>query len=501
VGRCPAIVASDPDPVAPGLSPDDVLTLYFTKATNQPQVGSTSAVLSLLAFSPPLATQLRASWQPGGDSVVPSAGHRLVITLSGTVNGNISATLLPSVRVAVLPSGGLRDASGTSPVATSPGLPVSGTWGNATAPRFADFAPVVALDYGAQPGLGPGDALLLRFDQPVVQVPVGNKTALDRLFTFQPSYWAGDYSGVWLSLSALLVTVRSLGPAVPSTPSLRASTAVGALQVSVVPEGGLTSFDGTSPPSNASSVVTSGSWGEPVCDGGLYVYSSKGLVAAFVAPVNASYAPEWYTIQVESAGVGGAPTAPVVGLAAAPAAGVGLPAPAPANALRYLVQALEQGTPYSARVAPSVPQLPVEVVAVLPRPVPMVFTPLGGDGGCTCTALATGAGCAAAATASATLVATPAVPVIGAWPSRGLSAHGWTRLSVDRRGAGEGLEWLHRPLIPPPFIVPSSPSVSCRSRCSVCPPPLRGVDCGTPLCLEASSRSRCSPPPPFLLLW
>jgi hypothetical protein len=175
---CAAIVASDPEPVFPGLSPDDVLTVYWTKATNQPDVSSTASVQALLRFDPPLASVLRASWQPGSDSGIPAA-ERLLITLSGAVNGDIAATLLPMVRVSVLPSGGLRDAANTCANATIPRLPVAGTWGDASQPQFLSSLGAIALDYGGQPGLGVGDAVLLRFNQPVAQVPVGSKAALD----------------------------------------------------------------------------------------------------------------------------------------------------------------------------------------------------------------------------------------------------------------------------------------------------------------------------------
>ncbi len=73
VTRISAIIASDPEPITPGLSPDDVLTLYFTRPTNQPDVSTTARVQALITFSPFLSTILRASWQSGGDTSVPTA--------------------------------------------------------------------------------------------------------------------------------------------------------------------------------------------------------------------------------------------------------------------------------------------------------------------------------------------------------------------------------------------------------------------------------------------
>ncbi len=173
-----AIIASDPEPVFPGLSADDVLTVYWTKATNRPDVTTTDRVNALLSFSPPLASSLRASWQAPDGGIV-GAGDRLVITLSGSVSDDVLGTVVPAVRVRVLPGGGLRDAGGASQNMTATDVPLRGSWGDASQPQFLSSIAAIALDYGGQPGLGPGDAVLLRFNQPVAQVPVGSKAALD----------------------------------------------------------------------------------------------------------------------------------------------------------------------------------------------------------------------------------------------------------------------------------------------------------------------------------
>ncbi len=165
--------------MSPGLSPDDVLTIYWTKATNRPDVTTTARVSTLLGITPNLASGLRASWQ-APDGLVSGAGDRLVITLSGTVNTDVLATLVSSLRVSVLPGGALQDAGGVSQNASIANASVTGTWGDASQPQFLSNTPAaIALDYGGQPGLGPGDAVLLRFNQPVAQVPVGTKADLD----------------------------------------------------------------------------------------------------------------------------------------------------------------------------------------------------------------------------------------------------------------------------------------------------------------------------------
>ncbi len=177
--------------MSPGLSPDDVLTVYFTKATNRPDITTTARVTALLGFAPGLASGLRASWQ-APDGTVPGAGDRLVITLSGTVHPDVLATLVSAVRMSVLPGGGLQDAGGASQNASIANVSVSGSWGDASQPQFlSTFPAAIALDYGAGPGLGPGDAVLLRFNQPVAWVPVGTKADLDEVgaLSAEAVYW------------------------------------------------------------------------------------------------------------------------------------------------------------------------------------------------------------------------------------------------------------------------------------------------------------------------
>ena len=64
---------------------------------------------------------------------------------------------------------------------------------------------VIALPYGDRAGLDTGDGLLLRFDQPVKQLPLPNKAAIDAVFVFLPLDWAHEYSGVWVSDNTLFI--------------------------------------------------------------------------------------------------------------------------------------------------------------------------------------------------------------------------------------------------------------------------------------------------------
>jgi hypothetical protein len=412
VWAVPAMVGADLEPVYPGLSPDDVLTLYFTRSTNRPSVSSTAKVLSLLSFDPPLATVLRATWQTGPDEVVTDAAERLVISLSGVVNSDVTATLMSRIRVSVLRGGGLRDAENTCQNVSGVNSSLVGTWGDASQPLFLVSYPAVALDYGGQSGLGPGDAVLLRFNQPVAQVPVSTKALVDATLAFSPPTWADDYNGTWLDTTSLLVTVRSVSVTKTSSAAFRASTAVGTLSVAVLPGGRLTSYDGTSLPSNARTVVSTGSWGDVVCDGGLFVYSHTALAVAFSGSANASYVPSLYIVETRRwPGTEPSTSSPVTVSASQSVSGLGLPSSASAASLRFVLPRLTTGTEYVARVAMSPPELPGEVASVLPRAVPLVYTLLGSSGGCSCSAVQSGMGCASV-TASDVAPTAPSLPVI-----------------------------------------------------------------------------------------
>lgn len=403
----------------PGLSPDDVVTLYFTKVTNHPDVTNVSA---LLAFTPRLASSVRATWQLGGDTHFPSAAERLVVTLGGTVNSDIEATLVYTVRLAVLPGGGLRDVGAVSQVADIPSVPLTGSWGDASQPQFLSTLPAIAVDTGGQPGLGPGDTLLLRFNQPVRKVPVGTVDDIARLLVFDPPNWAVDARGAWVDSNVLAVTVVAVGTGA-GAPEFRWATRVGALRVSVQPSGNLTSLDGTSDPCNATVVVGHGSWGDPVCDVGLFVFSHTALVVAFSAPVNSSYTPTSYTIRVvpwapagSSPGAGGSGnSSDAVVLTVTPSqsvVGMVLPGSTPHAYLRFVIRNLVLGVPYVAFVTPASPELPVDVMMVVPAPVVPSET-VSGEG-CSCAAVAAGGGCGAMGTFAQAVSVAPQLPEIGA---------------------------------------------------------------------------------------
>ena len=87
-------------------------------------------------------------WLPGGDEVYSSAAQRLMLSFSGTINTNISATAVYSLRIDILPGGGLKDASNSSQAArTYASVVVGGTWGEASQPLFLSQASQIGVAY------------------------------------------------------------------------------------------------------------------------------------------------------------------------------------------------------------------------------------------------------------------------------------------------------------------------------------------------------------------
>ena len=155
----------------------------------------------------------QGQWLSGGDDIVPEAQERLVLSLQGVINANVQETILSNVRVSLLVSGNVTDALGITRVAPSAAslLPVTGSWGEASQPDIRQPNGVTAVNYGGQEGLGVGDAIIVQFNQPVRQVPIAGKAAMDALLEFSAPGWARNYSGTWLSVTTLMITVSAAG--------------------------------------------------------------------------------------------------------------------------------------------------------------------------------------------------------------------------------------------------------------------------------------------------
>lgn len=105
------------------------------------------------------------------------------------------------------------------------------------------------MPYGPLPGLDAGDGILLQFNEAVKQVNVNGKAAVDALMTFIPSNWAQNYTGIWVNSSVLFIQALQVDDWNQS--AFQQSVALPQLVISVLPSGGLTSEDGTSPPMSA----------------------------------------------------------------------------------------------------------------------------------------------------------------------------------------------------------------------------------------------------------
>jgi hypothetical protein len=174
-------------------------------------------------------------------------------------------------------------------------------------------------------------------------------------------------------------------------------------------------------------VLSAGSWGDPVCDAGLFVFSHTALVVAFMPPVLANYTPSSYTVMVRATNSSTQlPLAPSDGAEAvaetvtvSPGQSMvelGLPAPMSGSALRYVLPSLVEGQSYTVHVGSNPPTLPIELAAVLPRPVPVVLMPVQPTGGCRCAAMSSELGCGHLVEAVPVAV-TPQRPVISKVPA------------------------------------------------------------------------------------
>ena len=310
-----SMIASDPEPIVPGLSSDDVLTIYFTKATNRPALTVASAqdpvqndtASAFVVIEPWLCTQYVAVWQSGGDAVVPGAAERVVIRMTGTINPDVVGTEIAAVNVSLQGVAGLQDVNHTSQVLSLPPTPITGTWGQASQPKLLLQYGVVALDYGNQIGVGVGDVLLLQFNQPVAHVPLGSKAAVDALLEFSYPGWAANYVGQWISDSVMTLNVTAVSPPSTSSALLAYASAVspGALTVTVLASGGLTSRDGTGAACNDSDVVV-GDWGSGVADLAVNVLSHQALQVSFNPLLSAVALPRTFSVRYANVSVGGA---------------------------------------------------------------------------------------------------------------------------------------------------------------------------------------------------
>jgi hypothetical protein len=108
----------------------------------------------------------------------------------------------------VVAGGDLRNANATS-ASTRGSFGIGGSWGDVSQPRFLATFAVVAVDSGGNDGLGAGDTMLLRFNQPVFPVPVATTAQLLQLLQFSV-YWFAEATGTRVGRCAIACTHRLL---------------------------------------------------------------------------------------------------------------------------------------------------------------------------------------------------------------------------------------------------------------------------------------------------
>ncbi len=272
--------ASNPPPLEVGLSVGDVVTVAFSKDTNKFGADAEGVIL----FQPSIG-EVVTSWLSDRLMVLRLVSTASVVDFAAADIGVLQATVLASAEV--------RSKHGSSSLPNTTVM-VGGTWGVPAPPRILQ---VVVLDTGRQGGVGPGDRMRIAFDQRVAQLPLPTAALVDTVLQFTPalSDFGVSYVGVWWSATALDVVITS--GRVESATEL----AVGALNVSTLPSGGLTSLNGQSGASNDSARVMEGSWGD-VPLGTVEGKTARSLRVELTPPSNRfGYAVERYVVQWSTA--------------------------------------------------------------------------------------------------------------------------------------------------------------------------------------------------------
>ena len=232
--------ASNPPPLVVGFSVGDVVTLVFTKATNTP-----SAPLS---FQPSIG-EVRLTWLNQGATliahVVDAGGSEHPIDPKSVDVGRLTVSL-----VGVCAWG---DASVAMPMTP---LLVGGTWG---VPSVPVIVTATATNTGLDVGFGAGDSVAIVFDQDVNRPDVSTLQRVLSVVTFSPLYVNAAVAwGRWEGTRTLMVYFGSAADALTNDSSVR----VGALSLAVLPTGDIRSENNETLPSNATTTVASGSWGD-----------------------------------------------------------------------------------------------------------------------------------------------------------------------------------------------------------------------------------------------
>lgn len=197
-----SFVAADPQDDDAIFNKDDILTITFNEATNQPTVSTKANLMSLFSFSEPLANDFTGRWQN------PAT---LVITIVDATGGNPK---IGEFTVTVIGTS-LRSATSSLPSnSTSP--PLSGNWGTLAGPSIVQF---VAADPDNMDAIySVGDTVTIVFSESTNLPSVLSKEDIDSYFSFSNSIgqsYAGEVNGPTVTIS--IVTTASSPPTIGNT--------------------------------------------------------------------------------------------------------------------------------------------------------------------------------------------------------------------------------------------------------------------------------------------
>jgi len=248
-----SIVALDPFGKNVGFGNDDIITINFLEATNEPAETTKADLDNLFTFSQSLGADYTGTW------LDPT---RLEITITDTTGNGLPAEPINVFRVTVKESGNLKDKDETSRASVSESSPLEGNFGIKLGPTITA---IIARDPDSADAIfSAGDTITVLFSEATNQTifdpnnPAINKTSIDALLSFSQSdkvaSLGADYSAIWINPFTLRITISDASGATPP--------AVGVLKISVEADGKLSNAAETSDISTSESPVLIGNFGK-----------------------------------------------------------------------------------------------------------------------------------------------------------------------------------------------------------------------------------------------
>eukprot|EP00727_Mastigamoeba_balamuthi_P005371 m51a1_g14832 hypothetical protein (4244) ;mRNA; f:692485-711070 len=283
-----SVVASDPDNADAVFGNGDVITMYFSAATNQPTVATTAALNSLFTFSAGPTILSFVAADPTESDTVYGNGDTMTITFSqatsqpsysvstlfsfsqtglGVLTGSWTSSTTyvvvvvdasavvsaPAIGVLTVTSisSYILNANRTSLPCTSTSPPITGNWGTRAGPSITS---VVASDPDNMDAVyGNGDTITVQFNRATNTPGVADAAAINTVFSFNQALGSG-YKGNWTNGGqTLVITITDSTGASPPT--------VGVFVITVLAAGNLRDAALKSNPSQSVSPVLTGNWG------------------------------------------------------------------------------------------------------------------------------------------------------------------------------------------------------------------------------------------------